>query len=267
MAKRSTNVVAYGLRINYRQAGQGAPLVLLHGGWSDSRTWRHQLEGLSDKYKVIAWDAPGCGGSEDPPLSYRLDDYADSLAEFIQQVTDIPPHVLGLSWGGGLAIAFARRHPHLVRSLLLAGAYAGWAGSLSQEEVDRRFKKVKKDMTLSPSDWIDNYIPTWFSDDAPQHAVEEMRTMAMQARAEGSLPMLESFAEADLRDVLPTLDLPTLVIHAEKDTRAPLHVAQELHEKIPASRMVTIPGAGHVSNMEAPERFNQVVRDFLHEHQ
>src|SRR6266542_3220596 len=98
-----------GLWVTYRQAGQGPPLVLLHGGLGDSREWRRQLEGLADDFTVTAWDAPGCGGSSDPPETFRLPDYADCLAGFIQALDLGRPHVGGLSWGGGLAAARGRR--------------------------------------------------------------------------------------------------------------------------------------------------------------
>jgi pimeloyl-ACP methyl ester carboxylesterase len=116
-----------GLRVAYRRAGQGAPLVLLHGGLGDSREWRRQLEGLADEFTVVAWDAPGCGGSSDPPAAWRLPDYADCLAGLIQVLELGRPHVGGLSWGGGLALELYRRHPQVPRSLVLASAYAGWA--------------------------------------------------------------------------------------------------------------------------------------------
>jgi pimeloyl-ACP methyl ester carboxylesterase len=72
-----------GLRIAYERAGEGSPLVLLHGGLSDSREWRRQLDALSYEFTVVAWDAPGCGQSSDPPEEFRLPAYADCLAEFM----------------------------------------------------------------------------------------------------------------------------------------------------------------------------------------
>src|SRR5204863_666816 len=92
-----------GLRIAYRRAGQGPPLVLLHGFVGDSREWRRQIEGLSDEFTVVAWDAPGAGGSSDPPDAFRLADYADCLAAFIDTLGLSRPHVAGVSFGGALA--------------------------------------------------------------------------------------------------------------------------------------------------------------------
>ena len=73
-----------GLRVAYRRAGAGPPLVLLHGGFGfDSRSWQRQFDSLADEFTVVAWDAPGCGQSDDPPDTFRLPDYADCLARFI----------------------------------------------------------------------------------------------------------------------------------------------------------------------------------------
>src|SRR5947199_586028 len=117
-----------GLRIAYQRAGEGPPLMLLHGGLSDSREWRRQLEELSDEFTVVAWDAPGCGQSSDPPETFRLSEYADCLAAFIDALGLGQPHMLGLSFGAGLALELYRRHPTVPRTLVLASAYAGWAG-------------------------------------------------------------------------------------------------------------------------------------------
>lgn len=115
-----------GLRIAFERKGEGVPLVLLHGGLSDSRMWRRQLDELSDEFKVVAWDAPGCGRSADPPETFRLPDFADCLAVFIEEIGLVKPHILGLSFGAGLALEFYHRYPTIPRSLILASAYAGW---------------------------------------------------------------------------------------------------------------------------------------------
>ena len=101
-----------GLRIAYEQAGEGPPLVLLHGYVGDARsTWGPQLDGLSDAFTVVAWDGPGAGRSDDPPDVFALSDFADCLAGFVAALGLERPHVAGLSFGGGLALELYRRHP------------------------------------------------------------------------------------------------------------------------------------------------------------
>ena len=122
--------------IAYRRAGGGHPLLLLHGALSDGREWRSQLAGLSDEFDVIAWDAPGCGGSADDPPMAGMAGYADAVADLVAALDLGPVHLCGLSFGGGLALAVYQRHPRIVRSLVLASAYAGWRGSFMFRNAD-----------------------------------------------------------------------------------------------------------------------------------
>jgi pimeloyl-ACP methyl ester carboxylesterase len=135
------------LSIAFEWMGEGVPLLLLHGGVSDRREWRQQLEGLSDEFAVVAWDAPGCGRSSDPPDDFLMPDYADCLAGFIAALGLVRPHVVGLSFGGTLALELYRRHPNVPRTLVLASAYTGWAGSLPQRKSPRGSKQSRATRT------------------------------------------------------------------------------------------------------------------------
>ena len=112
-----------GLHIAYERAGSGPALVLLHGYVGDgTTTWPRQLDGLSDEFTVIAWDAPGAGRSTDPPEGFGLDEYADCLAGFLEKLGLDTAHVAGLSFGGILALALQRRHSVMSSALVLASA-------------------------------------------------------------------------------------------------------------------------------------------------
>jgi pimeloyl-ACP methyl ester carboxylesterase len=252
-----------GYRIAHRRAGEGPPLVLLHGAVGDSREWRRQLEGLSQEFEVVAWDAPGCGRSSDPPEGFRLPDYADCLAGFIEALGLGRPHVAGLSFGGVLALELYRRHPAVPRTLVLAGAYAGWAGSLPAELVEQRLQQVLRDADLPPDRFLAPWIPTLFTDSAPAELVEETVDIMSDFHPAGVRAMALALAEADIRDVLPRIDVPTLLLYGDADQRSPLSVAEDLHGRIPTSKLVVLPGVGHMSSIEAAERFNAEVRDFL----
>lgn len=91
-----------GQLIAYERRGEGPPLVLLHGWPMDGREWRRQIDDLSREFTVVAWDAPGAGRSSDPPEKFRLPDWADCLAAFIEALGLGRSHVGGLSWGGSL---------------------------------------------------------------------------------------------------------------------------------------------------------------------
>lgn len=127
-----------GRSVAYQRAGDGPALVLLHGFTHDSRAWRPQLEGLSDQFTVIAWDAPGAGESADPPDTFGFGDWAEDLRGFLDAVAVHRAHIVGLSWGGVLAQEFYRRHTASVLSLVLADTYAGWKGSLPEPIPEER---------------------------------------------------------------------------------------------------------------------------------
>ena len=200
-----------GLRIAFELKGEGPPLVLLHGGLSDSREWRRQLDELSAEFTVVAWDAPGCGCSEDPPETFRLPDYADCLAAFIRKIGLVRPHVLGISFGGGLALELYHRYPTIPRSLILASAYAGWAGSLPPEVVKERLYQTLRLSELPPERFIEELIPTLFTKSASTELINEMATIMSEFHPVGMRAMTFAFAEADLRYVLPTIEVPTLL--------------------------------------------------------
>lgn len=254
-----------GLRIAFERRGEGPPLVLLHGGFGlDSRQWRRQLDLFSDEFTVVAWDAPGHGQSSDPPETFRLPDYADCLAGLIDALDLEWPHVLGLSFGGGLALEFYGRYPTVPKTLVLAGAYAGWAGSLPPEVVQERLQRAVRDADLPPEQWLPTYLPGMFSQSAPQEMLDEAMSIMSEVHPVGMRVGLRGFAEADLRDVLPRIAVPTLLLWGEADQRSPLSVAQHLHTQIPGSTLVVLPGVGHLSNIEGADQFNAVVREFLH---
>ncbi len=256
-------VEVLGLRIGFQRAGEGPPLVLVHGGVSDSRVWHDQLEAFSEELTVVAWDAPGCGRSSDPPETFRLPEYADCLAGLIEVLGLGRPHVLGHSFGAGLALELYRRHPTVPRSLVLAGAYAGWAGSLPADEVEKRLQLALRVADLLPDRFVPQSIPGLFSDLISPEKAEELTAIMSEIRPVATRSMARAFAEADLRDVLPQIQVPTLLLYGDADERAPLNVAQALHSAIPTATLVVLPGLGHDSFLEAPERFNAEVRAFL----
>ncbi len=252
-----------GLRIAFKRAGEGPPLVLLHGGLSDSREWRRQLDDLSVEFTVVAWDAPGCGQSSDPPEAFRLPEYADCLAAFIEALGLGRPHILGLSFGAGLALELYRRHPTIPVTLVLASAYAGWAGSLPPEIVEQRLQRALQEAELPPETWVRGYLDGLVTESVPVELSDELVAIMSDIRPAGMRVMAHAFSEADLRDVLPRIEVPTLLLHGDADQRSSLNVARNLHSKIPTSSLVVMPGVGHQSNMEAPDHFNTEVRRFL----
>ena len=261
---RDLTVEVDGLRVGYERAGDGPPLVLLHGYVGDGgSTFRHQLDELCDVFTVVAWDAPGAGRSSDPPESFGLGDFADSLAGFIAALGLDGPHVVGLSFGGGLALELYRRHPAIPRSLVLAGAYAGWAGSLPPAVVETRLRQAEELASLPPDELVHALLPTMFSEAVPRKLVDGFAASVARFHPLGFRTMARAFAEADLRDVLPHVDVPVLLLYGEADERSPLSVAEALHQAVEGSKLVVMPGLGHECHLESADRFETEVRRFL----
>jgi pimeloyl-ACP methyl ester carboxylesterase len=254
-----------GLQIAYERAGSGPALVLLHGYVGDGvTTWRRQLDGLSDEFTVVAWDAPGAGGSTDPPERFDLDGYADSLAGFLEKLGLDAARVAGLSFGGILALALQRRHSARSNALILVSAYAGWAGSLPSDVVEQRLRQALALADGTSDAFVDALLPTMFSKTMPRETMDDFRASMQAFHPRGFRAMARASAE-DVRDVLPRIDVPTLLVYGDRDVRAPLPVAETLQAAISDSRLVVLPDAGHLCNIEAPNEFNDAVRAFLHD--
>jgi pimeloyl-ACP methyl ester carboxylesterase len=255
-----------GLRIAYERAGAGPAVVLLQGYVGDgATTWRPQIDALSDRFTVVAWDAPGAGGSSDPPESFGMAGYADCLAGFVSGLGLGRPFVVGLSFGGALAIEFNRRHSAVPKALVLASAYAGWAGSLPEDATAQRLRQALTLSGATPDEFRAALLPTMFTKGPARHVVEAFGSTMLAFHPTGFRAMARASAE-DLRDALPHVTAPTLLVYGDRDVRAPLDVARGLHAAIPHSRLVVLPGVGHVCNVEAPDEFNAAVRGFLEEH-
>jgi pimeloyl-ACP methyl ester carboxylesterase len=252
--------------IAYRCAGEGRPLVLLHGFLCDSRCWQTQLMDLADRFWVVAWNAPGAGLSSDPPDTFTTADYAHCLTEFLDAVSIEQAHILGLSWGGILAQEFYRLYPARILDLVLADTYAGWKGSLAEPVWKERLANCLLDASGPAEELVRKFLPGVFSDAAPQDLRNEMSIIVSEFHPVGFRLMSLSSAEMDTRDLLPTIAVPTLVLWGHDDRRSPMSVAEQLHKAIPGAELAVIPNAGHVSNMERPKEFNAHVRRFCLSH-
>ena len=251
------------MRIAYTCVGSGPALVMLHGAPSDSRTWQWMVPGLSQDHTVIAWDAPGFGESSDIDDSWRAPQFADALAGFLAALGLEQPHLVGHSFGTMVALSLFQRHPAVPASLVLVGGYAGWAGSLPPHEVARRLEMFVSMAELGDAFDPKSY-PGLFSALIPADRDAALATMMREnmrpatIRAAGHMG-----AETDLRPVLPTIDVPTLVLHGDADARSPLANAKALHAAISTSALVVLPKLGHACVVENPEVCSAEIRQFV----
>ena len=228
--------------------------------------WAPQLADLSDQFTVIAWDAPGAGQSSDPPSTYAVGDWAEALAKLLDAEHIPRAHIIGLSWGGLLAQEFYRQYASRVSTLVLVDTYAGWAGSLGEDVARQRLTACIRDSSLPATELVAQYLPGMFSEGVSSAIREQLAAIMSDTHPVGFRLMATALATGDTRNLLPAIHAPTLLVWGDADKRAPMKIAHQLETMIPRARLAVIPGAGHVSNLEAPAVFNAIVREFLSAH-
>jgi pimeloyl-ACP methyl ester carboxylesterase len=252
-----------GLTIGFERAGTGPVVALAHGFVGDARsTWAAQIEALSDEFTVLAWDAPGAGRSTDPPEDFGMDAYADCLAAFLRALQVERAHLVGLSFGAALVLAAFDRHRELASSLTLVSGYAGWLGSLGRDEADRRLARSLETSRLTPDEFVAVMAPSMFSPSAEGELVARFRDSTRAFRPSGFRAMALA-SHADQSHVLAQVDVPTLLLYADHDVRAPVSIGEHMHGVVPTSELVVLTGPGHVSPVEAPDHVTRELRRFL----
>ncbi len=251
------------MRINYERRGGGTLLLLLHGIGSNSRSFRHQLADLSDKWTVVAWDAPGYGRSDDPAQPFSLEDLADRAVGLLDELDVERAHVLGVSMGGVVAQLVYHGHRQRVLSLILADTNPGGGGLAEPERSERVHQRLDALERLGPRGMAEARAPHLVRPAAPPELVAEVTDIMAEVRPAGYRAAAIALGQTDLTSLLGAIDVPTLVIHGEQDTVVSPETGRMLADSIPGARLVLIPDAGHVSNQEQPAAFNAAVRRFL----
>ncbi|MGH9943023.1 MAG: alpha/beta fold hydrolase [Pyrinomonadaceae bacterium] len=254
-----------GIEVAYTDEGAGAPVVLLHGFPFNRSMWREQVGLLRGTHRVIAPDLRGHGDTgvaADGPAT--MEDMAEDVAALLDQL-GIQRAILGaLSMGGYVTFAFYRRHPHRVRALVLAD-------TRSQSDADEarvnREKSARQALDEGMGVIAEQMIPKLFAPatlaERPE-VVGRVREMIEGTNPAGAAAALRGMAvRKDQTEFLADILAPTLVMVGSEDTVTPPKDAELLHREIRGSRLVTIEGTGHVSNIERSAEFNQALADFL----
>lgn len=246
----------------YLERGSGTPLVLLHGVGSAARSWQHQLQGLSSALRVIAWDAPGYGGSSALPASVpNADDYAAALDALLQALNVERLHLVGHSLGCIIAARYARRHASRIASLTLASVATGHAGLAPQERARLRDARLDDLAALGPGGMAEKRGPRLLSpgaDESTRRAVIE--TMAA-VRPNGYRQAVWMLSNADTRaDVraLPSA-MPVQFVYGDADAITTPEQNRSVAAERPQAPVHVLAGAGHALYLEQPEAFNEVL--------
>jgi len=252
-----------GMSITFERAGSGPAVALAHGFVGDARsTWGSQIDALSDEFTVIAWDAPGAGGSTDPPEDFGMDAFADCLAGLLRALRIERANLVGLSFGAALVLAAFHRHRGLASSLTLVSGYAGWLGSLGSEAADERLARSLDASRLMPDQFVAAMAPSMFSSSAEGHLVASFLDSVRAFRPSGFRAMARA-SYPDQSHVLAEVDIPALLLFADHDVRAPVSIGEAMHRAVPGSELVVLTGPGHISTVEAPDAVTRELRRFL----
>jgi aspartate dehydrogenase len=240
------------------RAGSGPTVLLLHGIGGSAASWQRQFARLGDDYRLIAPDLRGYGDSPDPDGPPALDALIDDLATLLESQA---AHVVGVSFGALAALALARRHPRLVRSLVLADATLG-RGALPDDER-ARWRDARYALAAGLAARAGERAREIAAPDAPVDVLDDIARAMRRARATGYRYVTDLIAETDASPWLAEVAVPVLVVCGERDAIVGLPLSQTIAERIPDARLATIPGAGHAPHIERADDFAVALRAFV----
>lgn len=247
---------ADGVRMRYRVSGDGQPVVLMHG-WGCRADTLASVErtALAAGCRVYNVDFPGFGESSEPLFTWGVEQYTALIEKLIKAEGIERPTLLGHSFGGRVGILYASRHPEVRRLVLVDAAGIKPRRSLGYYRKVYTFKAAKALAKL------------FLGKEAAQRRIDAMRARRGSSDYAGASPMMRSIlskvVNEDLRDRLPLIKAPTLLIWGEADTATPLADAKLMDRLIPDSGLVSFPGCGHYSFLDNPGQFAAVLTSFL----
>ena len=248
--------------------GSGPPVIFLHGIGGNRSNWRRQVAALSESFTCLAWDARGYGDSADydGPLDFSA--FGDDMARLLDHFGITRAHFVGLSMGARILMDFAPRHLDRVATLTLCDCFYGFANALSpekqQEYIELRERPLLEGKTFA--DLAPRLIASLVSPSCAPEIQEELRQSILKLRVDSYLKTLRASTTFDQADVLHELTMPIQLIFGSEDQLTPPSLGDELSELLPNAQLSVLDGAGHLSNLESPEAFNQVLADFLAAH-
>jgi pimeloyl-ACP methyl ester carboxylesterase len=246
------------VELSYLDRGTGEALVLIHGIGADAAGWGKQFEELSPSYRVIAMDLRGHGNSGyRPEEAATIRAFSDDLVGLLRGLGVERAHVCGNSLGGMIALELWVRCPSFMKSLILADTTAFFPPPQMLEEFLRLFDHL--DMTA----WARFMAPRLLRHASLASLEDEVvEAMAATSRAVYRQGLAAAF-RADYRWMLPTVDIPTLILIGEEDQATPVGYARFLASRIKYSVLQVVPEAAHLPHRENPREFNRLLRSHL----
>lgn len=257
-------VTVNGVEINYREAGEGFPIVLVHGYTGNSRNWALTVPVLTEHFRTISLDLRGHGQSGKPtqPMDFSLDVMASDVYGLLQYLDVSECYLVGHSMGGYVSQHLILSHPELVRALVLVDTAA--------EPLPARSKEREPLLEIARSRGMNAAFEEQLLLTPPHPAFRSQPKYLAIWKELFLLTSLEAYiycAEAmairrDLRSELGSVNVPTLIVCGANDEPF-LEASRHMHESIRGSEFVIIPTAGHSPQFETPAGFNRLLMDFL----
>jgi 2-hydroxy-6-oxonona-2,4-dienedioate hydrolase len=254
-------VLVFGQKIQYVEAGAGPTVILLHGLGGSSQVWQFNIGALAEKYHVVVPDQIGFGKSDKPLVNYRIRTYVDFLDQFCKQLKIERATLVGNSMGGWIAAMFTASFPDRVDKLVLVDA----AGYAPPKDFDTR---VFWGLNPTTREGMKVLVAKVFYNKAFQTDAFIDQSIAARLAA-GDGYTINSITESIIRgedfldDIVKTIKRPTLIIWGRQDGLVPLAEGERFNKDIAGSKMIVIDQCGHVPNAEKPGEFNAAVLKFL----
>jgi pimeloyl-ACP methyl ester carboxylesterase len=252
-------------RFSYLEEGSGTPLVLLHGVGSAARSWKHQLRGLAAAFRVIAWDAPGYGGSsalaaEEP----TADDYAQALESFLGALSVARFHLVGHSLGCVTAARYARLNSERILSLTLASIATGHAQLPAEERARLKAARLDDLAALGSHGMAEKRGPRLLGPLADAATVHDVVETMGTIRSDGYTQAVRMLSGADTRADVRALPqaMRMQIIYGDADVITTPEQNQSVARERSQASVHVLPGAGHALYLEQPEAFNGLVLRF-----
>jgi 3-oxoadipate enol-lactonase len=246
--------------VKYLDAGQGPPVLLLHAFPLNHSMWRSQIAALSSRFRLVAPDIRGFGDTQ-PPGPWTLEELADDLAELLQRLAINRCAVVGLSMGGYIALPFLEKYPNRVGALVLANTRAR---ADNESEKTARNEMIAALQQNGAGILQDRMLPRLLQPNPSPDTVRMVRTMMTSVEPAAAIYALIAMRDRpDRSTLLHTIDCPSLVISGENDAITRTEECRRMAETIPGAQFVQIENAGHLSNIENPEQFNDALGQFL----
>ena len=257
-----------GKMLTYRASGAGPALVLLHGIGSNSGSWDAQLADLATDFRLIAWDAPGYGGSDALALEKPTPaDYADHLAAMLDALGIGTCAILAHSFGALVAAAFLKRFPGRATALILSHPAVGFGAGSNDPLPESAAARVRDLEELGPEGLAAKRGPRTCGPDASEAVIARTRQIMGEIRLDGyraaNWVLAQGDIRADLAAALAAHPVPVQVMAGSADPITPEARARDLAANLSGARYVDLGAVGHPSYAEAPECYNAAVRDFL----